>query len=268
MSDQNSPTPDPSDAVPGYTPPAASEPAARRRAARLHPAGSRQRLRAPGRDAAGLHASGTPGGYEPPAATPPAYTPPPTGGYEPRPRAPTPLPPQVVTPSRPLPAVATPSRPASRRPPRTAARLRHRSQRLPGGGVPNMPLAPVGGAPLADWPKRALGGLIDYVAPGVVISIVANLLAERQLHARQRSSARPGLGWWVYLGYKTGTTGVTFGRSIAKTKLISRGHRRSRSASATASSASWRTSSTRSSATSAGSSRCGTPRSRPLPTRS
>ena len=30
-----------------------------------------------------------------------------------------------------------------------------------------------------------------------------------------------GVGWMVYLGYKSGTTGVTFGRSIAKTKLIS-----------------------------------------------
>jgi uncharacterized RDD family membrane protein YckC len=30
-----------------------------------------------------------------------------------------------------------------------------------------------------------------------------------------------GIGWWAYLGYKSGTTGVTFGRSLAKTKLVS-----------------------------------------------
>ena len=30
-----------------------------------------------------------------------------------------------------------------------------------------------------------------------------------------------GIAWWVYLGYKSGTTGITLGRSIAKTKLIS-----------------------------------------------
>lgn len=64
MSDQNSTTPDPSDAVPGYQPPSASEPAAPATPPAYTP---------------------PPAFTPPPAAEPPAYTPPPapTGGYEP-----------------------------------------------------------------------------------------------------------------------------------------------------------------------------------------
>ncbi len=79
----------------------------------------------------------------------------------------------------------------------------------------------VGGAALADWPKRALGGLIDYVAAGVVISIVGSLLSNVSSTLGSLVNAVLGIGWMCYLGYKSGTTGVTFGRSINKTKLVS-----------------------------------------------
>ncbi|MGC3955386.1 MAG: RDD family protein [Propionicimonas sp.] len=87
---------------------------------------------------------------------------------------------------------------------------------------PGYPPAPVGGGgTLVDWPKRALGGLIDYVAPSIIISVLANLVSNASTTLGGLVSAVLGIGWWAYLGYKSGTTGVTFGRSIAKTKLVS-----------------------------------------------
>lgn len=95
----------------------------------------------------------------------------------------------------------------------------------PGPGVPGAPGAVgprmAGGGVLVDWPKRAMGGLIDYVAPSIIISVLSNLLGNVSSTLSILVSTVLGIGWWVYLGYKSGTTGVTFGRSIAKTKLVS-----------------------------------------------
>lgn len=76
----------------------------------------------------------------------------------------------------------------------------------------------LGGAPLADWPKRALGGLIDWVAPSIVISIVLGIIPNDAL--RSTLSSVLSLAWFLYVGYKNGTTGVTLGKSIAKLKLV------------------------------------------------
>ncbi len=92
-------------------------------------------------------------------------------------------------------------------------------QTPPPVGYPPVPVA--GGGALVDWPKRALGGLIDYVAPSIIISVLANLLSNVSSTVGGLVSFVLGIGWWVYLGYKSGTTGVTFGRSVAKTKLVS-----------------------------------------------
>ncbi len=86
-------------------------------------------------------------------------------------------------------------------------------------GYPPVPVA--GGGALVDWPKRALGGLIDYVAPSIVISVLANLVSNASSTLGTVVSIVLSLGWWAFLGYKSGTTGVTFGRSLAKTKLVS-----------------------------------------------
>ena len=204
MSDQNSPTPDPSEAVPGYTPPTTPEPAA------------------PSAEPPAYTPPPAPGGYEPPAA-PPAYTPPSTGGYD------APAPGAYSAPaaggySQPPAAGGGFPEPAGYPPPAGYGQQPTYGTgpgAYPGGGVPNMPLAPVGGAPLADWPKRALGGLIDYVAAGIVISIVGSLLSNINSGVGGFVNSLLGIGWMVYLGYKSGTTGVTFGRSITKTKLIS-----------------------------------------------
>ena len=85
-------------------------------------------------------------------------------------------------------------------------------------GYPPVPVA--GGGALVDWPKRALGGLVDYVAPSIVISVLASLLGNANSTLGSVVSFVLGIGWWAFLGYKSGTTGVTLGRSIAKTKLV------------------------------------------------
>ena len=208
MSDPNSPTPDPSDAVPGYTPPTTPEPATPSAEPPAYtPPAAPGAYEPPAATPPAYTPPSTPGGYEPPAATPPAYTPPSTGGYSQPPAAggsfpePTGFPPPAGYGQQPTYG----TNPGA----------------YPGGGVPALPLAPVGGAPLADWPKRALGGLIDYVAAGIVISIVGSLLSNVSSGLGSIINVVLSVGWMVYLGYKSGTTGVTFGRSIAKTKLIS-----------------------------------------------
>ena len=92
-------------------------------------------------------------------------------------------------------------------------------QTPPPAAYPPVPVA--GGGALVDWPKRALGGLIDYVAPAIVFSVVANLVGQASSTIGGLLSFVLSIGWMAFLGYKSGTTGVTFGRSIAKTKLVS-----------------------------------------------
>ena len=101
----------------------------------------------------------------------------------------------------------------------------------PYGQVPPAPYgqpAPYGAAPvpygygagpvLADWPKRALGGLIDYVLPGVVVGIFQTI-GIGWLYAIVYLAY---LGWIIYnTFYLGGTTGVTYGRKIAGTRLVS-----------------------------------------------
>lgn len=91
-------------------------------------------------------------------------------------------------------------------------------QTPPPAAYPPVPVA--GGGALVDWPKRALGGLIDYVAPAIVFSVVANLVGQASSTIGGLLSFVLSIGWMAFLGYKSGTTGVTFGRSIAKTKLV------------------------------------------------
>lgn len=73
-----------------------------------------------------------------------------------------------------------------------------------------------------EWPTRALGALVDYVAPSVIVYVLTVILSR---------SVNPLVGdlvqyllwaaWWSYLGYLSGTYGITPGRAIAKTKLVS-----------------------------------------------
>jgi uncharacterized RDD family membrane protein YckC len=182
-----------------------------------------------------------PPAYQPPSApeTPPSYSPPAGGGY-----SPSPVDPYGQSPSA---GYQTPypqqGDPYGQQPGGYGQQPGPYGQPQPGGyGQPADPYPPAGGYPaqpysgptptppatysgggaLVDWPKRALGGLIDYVAPAIVFSIITNILSNvAGSTVGGLVSFVLGVGWWIYLGYKSGTTGITFGRSIAKTKLVS-----------------------------------------------
>ena len=104
------------------------------------------------------------------------------------------------------------------------------AQQNPGYGQPTYAgnlYGPVGAAaaPLASWGKRAVGGLIDYVLPSIVIGTITGLFT----NASGDTSAIGSIiqlvlviGWLVYnFGYVGGKTGVTLGRKIGKTRLVS-----------------------------------------------
>ena len=68
----------------------------------------------------------------------------------------------------------------------------------------------------AEWPKRALSGLIDYFGPFLVAFIIS------------RGSSGLGfilqlaaLGWALYNAYLGGQTGQSYGKKIAGIRLIS-----------------------------------------------
>lgn len=230
MSDQNSTTPDPSETGPGYQPPASANPAAS--AGPPAPAFEPPTYQPPTYQPPAAPPGGyqppavTPGGYQPPAV-PPAYQPPAVPGgyqqpaYQPPPPAAGPYYDPYAAPgaggySQP-PATGYPE--PSGYPP--VQGYGQQPGAYPPPGAPMVPMAPFGRPPLVDWPKRALGGLIDYVAAGVAISVVGSVLSNFSTGLASAVNAILGIGWMLYLGHKSGTTGVTLGRSIAKTKLVS-----------------------------------------------
>jgi uncharacterized RDD family membrane protein YckC len=79
---------------------------------------------------------------------------------------------------------------------------------------------------LATFGNRALGWLIDYLAPGIVYSILASIIGN--LGSNGISSLLTFVLWVAEVafvvwnsGYQAGTTGYSLGRKIAKTKLVS-----------------------------------------------
>lgn len=84
------------------------------------------------------------------------------------------------------------------------------------------PVSP-GAAPYAPWGKRALGGLIDYVAPGMVIGVIVAILGGfASDDAQNVISSVLGLGWFFYnMVYLGGTTGQSWGRKLAGVRLVS-----------------------------------------------
>lgn len=89
-------------------------------------------------------------------------------------------------------------------------------------------------APLATWGKRAQGWLLDYLAPGVVISFIANLMPGNSSAANAGGfGGSVALGtagslvlfalnlvWFGILAYTSAGTGQTWGRKWAKTQLL------------------------------------------------
>lgn len=145
-----------------------------------------------------------PGSNEPPQApgqgVPPGYSPPP-GGYSP-PGASTPPPSGGFTP--PGGGVPAPG-PGSFSPP-------------PGGGY-----QPVGGgfgAPtgqLAEWPQRALGGLIDYVGPWVVAAVLFAATRSLGLYLLLWLLI---IGWGAYNGWLNGSTGQSIGKKVVGLRVV------------------------------------------------
>ena len=212
----------------GYQPPAPSYGAPGSYASYGTPApGSYQQPASGGYEppAAGGYQAPAPGGYPPPAAgyeTPaPGGYPPPAGGYEapvsgayqtppggafPPPAAPYGQPGPYGQPTTPYGAPGAPYGQPSEFP-------------AAGYGAPNYPVP--AGAPLADWGKRALGYVVDF-APVWVLNAIGNTFSGSNGPGFLTTIlSLVGLAWVIWnSGYKGGTTGVTLGRSIAKTKLI------------------------------------------------
>ncbi|WP_447009632.1 RDD family protein [Saccharothrix hoggarensis] len=93
----------------------------------------------------------------------------------------------------------------------------------PGYGQPAYAAAPAGG--YAEWGSRAVGALIDYAAPGVVVAILAGVGAatgDPTIALILSGVAYLGmLGFLIYNSwYLAGTTGQSMGKKIAKIKLI------------------------------------------------
>ena len=77
----------------------------------------------------------------------------------------------------------------------------------------------MGGAPgpLAEWPQRALGGLIDYVGPSVLT--VFFLVVVRSL-ALYLFLWLLSLGWGAYNAFLNGTTGQSIGKKVVGLKVV------------------------------------------------
>ena len=72
-----------------------------------------------------------------------------------------------------------------------------------------------GSGQLAEWPQRALGGLVDFVAPIVVVGAVARINGLLGLVLDLAS-----LVWFIYNGWLNGTTGKSIGHQVAGVKVV------------------------------------------------
>jgi uncharacterized RDD family membrane protein YckC len=70
--------------------------------------------------------------------------------------------------------------------------------------------------PYADWVKRAMGALIDFVLPGIAAFLIGRASTGLGLLANLAA-----LAWGLYNAYLGGQTGQSYGKRIAGTRLIS-----------------------------------------------
>lgn len=148
--------------------------------------------------------------YEPPGggAVPPGYNPPgqnqppPGGGYNP--------PGSYEQPGGSTPPGGGYGAPGPYQPP---------GGPVPSGGYGQPSYGGYGATPgpLAEWSQRALGGLIDYVGPAVVIYIL--FFATRSL-AIFFVLWLLTLGWSLYNAYLNGTTGQSVGKKVVGLKVV------------------------------------------------
>lgn len=145
---------------------------------------------------------GSPGGsVPPPPPSPPVAPPPPvapSGGYPPPAGA-----------DEPPPGYGAPPAGFGTAPPPPA-----------GGGYGEAPMGYGAGAgaalSYADWAKRALGALIDFVVPAIVAFLIGRASTGLGLLANLAA-----LAWGLYNAYLGGQTGQSYGKKMAGTRLIS-----------------------------------------------
>lgn len=134
-----------------------------------------------------------PTGDDDPGAPPPPPPPPPTGG------------------------AAAPPPGAYAEPPPSGYGAAPPTQPM-GYGMTSTGGAAMAGAPLAyaDWGKRALSGLIDFIGPSIVAGIFYQISSSLGLLLNLAA-----LAWAIYNAYLGGQTGQSYGKKIAGTRLIS-----------------------------------------------
>lgn len=150
---------------------------------------------------------------EPPEAQPPVPPPPPAGDYgaaAPAGDYGAPPPPPAYAPPPPPPAYAAPPPPPA--PPAYAPPPPgYAAAPAPGYGPPaNVP------GNLAEWPARAIGGLIDYFGPAFVFLFIEFFIS----FTLGSLLSLLNIGWYFYNKYLEGTTGQSTGKKIAGTKLV------------------------------------------------
>ncbi|MDH4144173.1 MAG: RDD family protein [Acidimicrobiia bacterium] len=69
---------------------------------------------------------------------------------------------------------------------------------------------------LAEWPQRALGGLVDYVAPWAVYVVVSRISGLLGLVVWLAA-----MGFSFYNAYLNGSTGQSIGKQVAGLKVVS-----------------------------------------------
>lgn len=160
------------------------------------------------------------------------YPPEPPPGEDPPPAAPgSSPPPPPAAPSAPSAPSAPPAAPPAAPPSAPSAPGGYDAPSAPGGydapgtgygyGAPahsgqatGHPGSAVGGG-YADWPKRALSGLIDFVAPALVAALVYQVSTTLGILFNFAA-----LAWALYNAYLGGQTGQSYGKKIAGTRLV------------------------------------------------
>ena len=71
------------------------------------------------------------------------------------------------------------------------------------------------GPPLAEWPQRAIAGLIDYIAPGILAAIFLRFVPILGILIWLAS-----VGWGFYNAWLNGETGKSFGKQYVGLKVI------------------------------------------------
>ena len=88
-----------------------------------------------------------------------------------------------------------------------------------GYGTPGSELQP-GGPAFADWPLRVQSALVDWLGPSIAVAFVSVFSRGNTLVSLLGLAA---LGWALYNAYLGGSTGQSYGKKMAGTRLVRAG---------------------------------------------